>query len=111
MRAAVVALPAYEKQVKRWLMPSEREALEDHIAHAPEAHPIVPGTGGVRKARWGRSGKGKSAGVRAIYYFHGGHYAVYMLALYSKTAQEDLIQADKREQKKIVSKLKGGVVQ
>jgi hypothetical protein len=31
MRAAVVTLPAYEKQAKRWLTPPEREALEDHI--------------------------------------------------------------------------------
>lgn len=79
--------------------------------HAPEAHPIVPGTGGVRKARWGRSDKVKSGGVRAIYYFHGGRYAIYMLAFYSKSKQSDLTQADKRELKSIVTRLKGGVVQ
>jgi len=111
MTAAIVGLPAYERQAKRWLSLSEREALEDHIAHAPEAHPIIPGTGGIRKARWGRSGKGKSGGLRAIYYFHGSRYAVYMLALYSKSQQADLTQADKRELKNIVARLKGGVVQ
>ena len=49
--------------------------------------------------------------MRAIYYFHGGRYAAYMLALYSKSGQADLTQSDKRELKNIVTRLKDGVVQ
>jgi len=93
------------------LSPAEKTALEDHIAEAPEAHPLVPGTGGVRKARWGRSGKGKRGGVRAINYFHLGQYAAYMLTLYAKSEQADLTEDDKREIRKIVSRLKGKAVQ
>ncbi|MEK7408329.1 MAG: type II toxin-antitoxin system RelE/ParE family toxin [Acidobacteriota bacterium] len=107
MKAAVYTLPAYEKQANRLLSPAEKTALEDHIAEAPEAHPIVPGTGGVRKARWGRGGKGKSGGVRAIYYFHIGQYSVYMLTLYAKSEQTDLTEGDKRDMKQILSRLKG----
>ena len=29
---------------------------------------VIPGTGGIRKLRWRAKGKGKSGGVRAIYY-------------------------------------------
>jgi hypothetical protein len=41
--------------------------MEASIAADPESHPVVVGTGGVRKARWSRQGKGKSGGVRVIY--------------------------------------------
>ena len=69
------------------------------------------GTGGVRKARWGRGGRGKSGGVRAIYYFRIGQYAVYMRTLYAKSGQTDLTEDDKRDMKKIVSWLKGRALQ
>jgi hypothetical protein len=111
MLAAVYALPAYEKQARKLLSAAEKMALEDHLAEAPEAHPVIPGTGGVRKARWGRGGKGKSGGVRAIYYFHIGQHAVYMLTLYAKSGQTDLTEDDKRDMKKIVSRLKGRSLQ
>lgn len=107
MIAAVFALPAYEKQAKKLLTPAERTTLEDHIAAQPELAPIIPGTGGVRKARWGRGGKGKRAGVRLIYYFQAGEYAVYLLTLYAKSEQSDLTEVDKRDMKNIVSRLKG----
>ena len=57
------------KEVRRLLAEPEQAALQLAIAADPEAHPIVPGTGGVRKARWARQGGGKSDGVRVIYYY------------------------------------------
>jgi hypothetical protein len=107
VKAAVYTLPAYGRQAKRLLTPAEKTALVDHIAEAPEAHPMIPGTGGVRKARWGRGGKGKRGGVTAIYYFHLGQYAVYMLGLYAKSEQADLTEDDRRDIKAIVWRLKG----
>jgi hypothetical protein len=106
LKAALYSLPAYEKKTRKLLSPAEKTALEDHIAEAPDAHPIIPGTGGVRKARWGRGGRGKRGGVRAIYFFHIGQHAVYMLTLYAKSAQTDLTEDDKRDMKKIVSRLR-----
>ena len=50
------------------------------------------------------------AGVRAIYYFHVGQHAVYMLTLYAKSEQADLTEADARDMKKIVARLKGRVL-
>ena len=107
MKAALFTLPAYEKRASKLLSSAEKASLEDHIAEEPEAHPVIPGTGGVRKARWGRGGKGKSGGVRAIYYFHIGQHAVYILTLYAKSEQANLTEDDKRDMKKIVTRLKG----
>lgn len=71
----------------------------------PDAHPIVPGTGGVRKARWARPGQGKRGGLRAVYYFEVRADLVYMLDIYAKNEKTDLNAADKRELRKIVAEL------
>jgi hypothetical protein len=64
VKVRVFATSRYEREVRRLLTEREQAALQLAIAADPEAHPIVPGTGGVRKARWTRQGKGKSGGVR-----------------------------------------------
>ena len=67
---------------------------------------MVPATGGVRKARWGRQGKGKSGGVRVIYYYLVSDTEVYMLSVYSKNEQSDMTTADRKAAKKFVEALK-----
>ena len=69
MIAEIVSLSAYESQVSDLLNEDERMAMEFYIACAPEDHPVIPGSGGFRKARWARPGKGKSGGFRVIYFF------------------------------------------
>ena len=64
----IIATATYERDAKRLLKGDEQMALEQAIADDPEAHPVIPGTNGVRKARWARQGSGKSGGVRVIYY-------------------------------------------
>jgi hypothetical protein len=62
--------------------------------------------GGVRKARWGRGRKGKSGGVRAIYYYVASRTVVYILSVYSKSEQSDMTAADRKAAKKFVEILK-----
>ncbi|GHU12587.1 hypothetical protein AGMMS50225_20780 [Betaproteobacteria bacterium] len=38
------------------------------IAQNPNAGDVIPHTGGFRKVRWSRDGKGKRGGVRVIYF-------------------------------------------
>jgi hypothetical protein len=85
---------------------AERSAMELAMATDPEAHPVVPGTGGVRKARWGRQGKGKSGGVRVIYYYWVSATAVYLLWVYSKNEQSNMTAAERKAAKKFVEALK-----
>ena len=81
--------------------------MELHVADNPEIHPIVSGTGGVRKARWGRRGKGKRGGVRVIYFYRSASDVVYFLDIYAKSEKEDLTQADKQYLKELVNRLRG----
>jgi hypothetical protein len=57
--AEIVSLSGYESQVSALLDEEERMAMEFYIACTPEDHPVIPGAGGFRKARWARRGKGK----------------------------------------------------
>jgi len=87
------------------LSEAEIGRLEQSIGERPEAHPVVGGTGGVRKARWARPGMGKRGGVRVVYYFQTRAEIVYMLDIYAKNEKSDLTPADKRELRAIVSLL------
>jgi hypothetical protein len=77
--------------------------LEQSIAEQPDAHPVVAGTGGIRKARWAQPGMGGCA--RVVCYFQTRADIVYMLDIYAKNEKSDLTPADKRELRAIVSML------
>jgi hypothetical protein len=115
VKVRVFATSQYESEVRRLLTELEQAALQRAIAADPEAHPIIPGTGGVRKARWTRQGKGKSGGVRVIYYYWRAiegittevlNPEVYLLSMYAKSDQSDMTAADRKAAKKSVEGLK-----
>ena len=60
---------AFTKYVYDYLTEDEYLGLQSFLPQNPEAGKIVRGSGGVRKVRWAITGKGKSGGVRVIYYF------------------------------------------
>ncbi len=105
--AAIAYTSVYEKRVGKILRAEERNAMELHVADNPEIHPVVAGTGGVRKARWGRQGKGKRGGVRVIYFYRSTADVVYFLDLYAKAVKEDLTPTDKQQLKELVNRLRG----
>jgi hypothetical protein len=43
--------------------------MELNIAAQPLSHPVMPHTGGCRKVRWARGNRGKSGGIRAVFYY------------------------------------------
>lgn len=103
MIAEVVSLSAYESQVSALLDEQERMAMEFFIACAPEDHPVIPGSGGFRKARRGR---GKSGGVRVIYFFVAEPGQIYMAAIYAKSRKETLSASDQKALAKLAAQIK-----
>ncbi len=71
----------------------------------PERYPLIPGTGGFRKARWHRPGGGKSGGVRVIYYFMIRPDLVFLADLYAKNEKESLTHAERNELRKTASEI------
>lgn len=106
MIAEIVSLPRYESQVTSLLGSDERSAMEFFIASSPEDHPVIPGAGGFRKARWARPGKGKSGGLRIIYYFISPPGRIYMASIFAKSRRENLSVADRNLLAKLAAAIK-----
>ena len=81
---------AFTKYVYDYLTDDEFLGLQGFLLKYPELGKIVPGSGGVRKLRWGASGKGKSGGVRVIYYFKKQDDEIWLLTIYSKSEVENI---------------------
>jgi len=74
---------------------ADRRAIVDHLAAHPAAGDLIEGTGGVRKVRWARDGRGKSGGVRVIYYFHSEAMPLYLLTMFAKNERANLSKAER----------------
>jgi hypothetical protein len=57
------------------------------------------------KARAARGGRGKSGGVRIIYFVVSRRGAIYLIDIYAKSEKEDLTDAERREIRKLVAAL------
>ena len=99
----IVALPGYTKAVGKLLSTSERDAMEGAIMTAPLKFPVIPATGGFRKARWKRGNRGKSGGVRAIFYYFVSGEEIYLQAIYAKNRKENLTSEECKELQQIAA--------
>jgi hypothetical protein len=104
--AELVSLSGYESQVSALLDEDERSAMEFYIACSPEDHPVIPGSGGFRKARWARQGKGKSGRFRVVYFFMVEPGRIYMAAIYAKSRQATLTAGDRNVLAKLAARIK-----
>ena len=75
---------AFTKYVYDYLSEDEYLGLQSFLLQYPEAGKVVRGSGGVRKVRWAIAGKGKSGGVRVIYYWKKQEDEIWLLTLYAK---------------------------
>ena len=76
--------------LSEYLPDDEYRELQNYLAEHPEAGNLIKGSGGIRKIRWAFAGKGKSGGLRIIYYWKKSHDQIFMLTLYSKNEQENI---------------------
>lgn len=95
MLLTVAELPEYLRTASKLLADADRRAIVDHLAAHPAAGDLIEGTGGVRKLRWARDGRGKSGGVRVIYYFHSDAMPVYLLTMFAKNERANLSKAER----------------
>jgi hypothetical protein len=86
----VVETPVFVRRAERLLSEDEHAGLIAFLASDPEAGDEIIGTGGVRKVRYAAKGKGKSGGVRVIYYFYDQDMPIYALLVYGKNERADL---------------------
>lgn len=99
------ATRTYERAIRKLLSEDARRDMEAAIVTAPDVAPVIRGTGGIRKLRWAGSGRGKRGGIRAIYFWHAGPEAVYMLTAYAKADRKDLTAADRKALTRLVASI------
>ena len=102
----VAETPTFTRQADKVFTEDEKRELIDYLAEHPLAGDDIPGTGGVRKLRFGASGRGKRGGVRVIYFFGGRGMPIYALLAYSKSAKTDLSPGERRMVAKLVDTIK-----
>jgi hypothetical protein len=86
----------------------EIAAIEQSIASNPTGGAVIPGLGGVRKIRFGLSGRGKRGGGRAIYFLMMDNDTAVMLFAFAKNEQEDLTSDQRRAALALIEELKDG---
>ena len=86
----VVETPLFNKLWPAYWTEDEFGTFCAFVASHPDEGVVVPGTGGVRKLRWGRAGAGKSGGVRVIYVARSQAGELVLLTIYAKSHIETL---------------------
>lgn len=99
----IVELPEFIRKAQPLLKPEEKSSIINYLAAHPQSGDLVQGTGGIRKLRWSAQGKGKSGGVRIIYYFHNESMPLFLLTVFGKGERANLSKAERN----ILGKLTG----
>jgi len=96
----------FVRQIQRLLSDEEYAALRKHLKDNPNIAPIIQGTGGARKMRWAKKGKGKSGGIRILYLYRGKQGDIFLLLAFAKSDQGNLNKNQKKMIKTLIDKLK-----
>ncbi len=80
----------FTRLVQDYLKENEYRVLQEALMNNPEAGNLIPGSGGIRKLRWGAPGRGKRGGFRVIYYAQTKQGMIWMLTMYPKNVAENI---------------------
>jgi hypothetical protein len=90
----VVETASFLADAKACMTDEERTGAITMIAANPECGDLVPGGGGIRKVRFAIGGRGKSGGVRIIYYFHSERVPIFLLSVFAKNERANLTRSE-----------------
>ncbi|MEY4593527.1 MAG: hypothetical protein RIR18_2422 [Pseudomonadota bacterium] len=93
----IIETPTFSKLWPHYWREDERGEFASYLAKHPEAGDVIPGSGGLRKVRWGRAGSGKSGGVRVIYFAINEAGELVLLTMYAKSKTENLTAQQLKE--------------
>ena len=85
-----VETPVFTRQVTALLSDDAYRGLQNDLAEMPDRGDLIKGGGGIRKVRCAQEGRGKSGGIRVIYYWIRDDHRIYMLLAYPKSKKDTL---------------------
>ncbi|MCF5467185.1 hypothetical protein [Pseudomonas syringae] len=92
-----IETPVFTSDLRDHLDDEAYRALQIYLAEHPESGALIEDTGGLRKIRWAAHGKGKSGGVRVIYYHVSARFQIRMILIYRKGIQDSLTDKQKAQ--------------
>jgi hypothetical protein len=104
MKAVFVELPTFERYRAAYLDDDAFLALQNLLMSHPDAGDLIVDAGGLRKLRFGdaRRGKGKSGGLRVIYYWWIAGFQFWLFTVYDKNEISDLTPRERRALKAMI---------
>ncbi len=90
MRMVFIETPTFTRMVTSLLDDNEYRQLQNVLLADPACGDLIKGGGGIRKMRFAIQGRGKSGGVRTIYFWAKGKDHIYMLVIYPKSRKDTL---------------------
>ena len=98
-------VPEFLRRSAKLLSEVERQDIVCFLAHAPKSGVLIEGGGGIRKLRLRRGNKGKSGGIRIVYYFYNERIPLYLITLFVKGDRTNLTQAERNDLRALVDEL------
>lgn len=101
----IVELPEFLRKAQDLLKNEEKLSLINYLAVHPQSGALMQGSGGIRKLRWAAQGRGKSGGVRVIYYCHNGSIPLFLLTVFGKGEKANLSPSERNDLSKLTDLL------
>lgn len=101
MSITFVEFKGFKRFVDDNFQPEDLRALQNELMAQPYKGALIRGTGGARKLRFARSGQGKRADIRIIYFVESPY--IFLLLAYPKSKQDNLSAQQKRIIKKLIT--------
>lgn len=103
-----IETPVFTRQIQALMADDEYALLQHELSEDPQIGALVRGGGGIRKIRFALPGRGKSGGVRVIYYWLRENAQIYMLLAYPKSEKDNLTDRETSVLRELVKELQNG---
>lgn len=100
-----IETPIFTRMILALLKDDEYRELQNDLLVNPARGDLIQGGGGIRKLRYGTHGRGKSGGVRVIYYWLKDNGQIYMLVAYPKSTKDTLTDKETALLRELVKEL------
>ena len=100
----IIETTIFTRLIQDMMSDEDYRLLQEALITRPDAGDVIKGSGGLRKVRWKLEGKGKSGGIRVIYYWVTADDQIRMVYAYRKSKQENLTSEQLAALKQIVER-------
>ena len=102
---SVIETRSYQTRAAKLLTRDEQDRVVEMIARDPTCGVVLKETGGIRKVRFAAGERGKSGGVRVVYYFHSDVMPVFLLTLFARNEKDNLSKSERNSLAALVGEL------